>query len=186
MLNATANKKHKDVIQGNVFSKPKPKPISSVEHICLWSPPQSAAMGDVESEDSLIQRERESERAREVSASPCPQMSKKGITSPRRLASLNIGEGTQRRNTKDSSELLGTRSDYLSRQVQCCQTQAVSQNTRKRHQNGQTECSVPGKTEGLHNFTADDSKLNVVNAEGSAAASRAHSKVNCFLIKMEI
>jgi hypothetical protein len=133
-------------------------------------------MGDVESEVSLIQRERESERARELSSSPCPQMSKKGITFPRGPASLNIGEGNQRRNTTDSSELLGMRSDYLSRQVQCSKTQAVSQNTRKRHLNGQTECSVSGKTEGLHNFTAEDSKLNEVNAEGSAAASRAHSK----------
>ena len=30
MLNATANKKHKDVIQRNLFSKPKPKPIEFI------------------------------------------------------------------------------------------------------------------------------------------------------------
>jgi hypothetical protein len=148
MLNATATKKHKDMIQSGVFSRTKSKGTLqnglvhgvAVEPPSLWSPQQSfgrTAFSDVESAGGGIQ----------LSSSPNPL---------RAMASLNTGDGTELGNPKENRSGNSDQSLLVSDKVAKLRRYLKIY---KQHQNGQREGSV-----------AAHSAPNTAHSQGTSAA----------------
>ena len=156
MLNATATKKHKDMIQRGVFSRTKSKGALQnglvhgvvVEPPSLWSPQQSferTAFSDVEYADGGIQ----------LSSSPSPL---------RGMASLNIGDGTELGNPKENRSGNSDQSLLVSDKVAKLRRYLKIY---KEHQNGQREGSVAAHSQA---FSAGHSQApNTAHSQGTSA-----------------
>jgi hypothetical protein len=157
MLNATATKKHKDMIQRGVFSRTKSKGTLQnglvhgvvVEPPSLWSPQQSfgrTTFSDVESAGGGIQ----------LSTSPNPL---------RAMASLNIGDGTELGNPKENRSGNSDQSLLVSDKVAKLRRYLK---VYKERQNGQREGSVAAHSQA---FSAGHSQApNTAHSLGTSEA----------------